>query len=392
MLKNNVAAESYTVMPLLASGRKKRWSYSSLFFSLFFFVPILLSLPLPLSTLATQLLCYGLFVTLYIRAINQSLHALPYYLSALLILGYATSFQNPGGAIIFGFVGFIIGYYYSLKKGVVFIAGIATSLALLQYLVFKGEGFYLLAATINSIVLFGFGAMERKETLYQLKETKHAESMSVLSAIAERERIGRDLHDVAGHALSSIALKAQLADKLLSKNQVKLAQQEVKALAQLSQALLSDIRHAVSNIKHLSLQQEVAKNVALLEENHFNVAFSISNNVETLLTSAQETQLALILKELTTNTLRHSHGHNVTLDISCRDKNVMLRYCDLGADGVSNGNDGARSAQGKINAKKLNEGNGLTGIRERAELISASVKFQCNSNAAFSCEVSLPII
>jgi two-component system sensor histidine kinase DesK len=234
--------------------------------------------------------------------------------------------------------------------------------------------------------------MERKETLYQLKETKHAESMSVLSAIAERERIGRDLHDVAGHALSSIALKAQLADKLLSKNQVKLAQQEVKALAQLSQALLSDIRHAVSNIKHLSLQQEVAKNVALLEENHFNVAFSISNNVETLLTSAQETQLALILKELTTNTLRHSHGHNVTLDISCRDKNVMLRYCDLGADGVSNGNDGARSAQGKINAKKLNEGNGLTGIRERAELISASVKFQCNSNAAFSCEVSLPII
>lgn len=391
MLKNNVAAENLIAMPLLASGRKKRWSYSSLFFSLFFFVPILLSLPLPLSTLATQLLCYGLFVTLYIRAINQPLHVLPYYLSALLILGYATSFQNPGGAIIFGFVGFIIGYYYSLKKGVVFIAGIATSLALLQYLVFKGEGFYLLAATINSIVLFGFGAMERKETLYQLKEAKHAESMSVLSAIAERERIGRDLHDVAGHALSSIALKAQLADKLLSKNQVKLAQQEVKALAQLSQALLSDIRHAVSNIKHLSLQQEVAKNVALLEENHFNVAFSMSNNVETLLTSAQETQLALILKELTTNTLRHSLGPHITLDISCRDKNVMLRYCDFGADSVSNSNDDARNARSQVNAKKLNEGNGLTGIRERAELISASVKFQCDSNAAFSCEVSLPI-
>lgn len=391
MLKNNVATENYIAMPLLASGRKKRWSYSSLFFSLFFFVPILLSLPLPLSMLATQLLCYGLFVTLYIRAINQPLHLLPYYLSALLILGYATSFQNPGGAIIFGFVGFIIGYYYSLKKGVVFIAGIATSLALLQYLVFKGEGFYLLAATINSIVLFGFGAMERKETLYQLKEAKHAESMSVLSAIAERERIGRDLHDVAGHALSSIALKAQLADKLLSKNQVKLAQQEVKALAQLSQALLSDIRHAVSNIKHLSLQQEVAKNVALLEENHFNVAFSMSNNVETLLMSAQETQLALILKELTTNTLRHSLGPHITLDISCRDKNVMLRYCDFGADSVSNSNDDARNARSQVNAKKLNEGNGLTGIRERAELISASVKFQCDSNAAFSCEVSLPI-
>lgn len=389
MLKNNVAVENYTVMPLLASGRKKRWSYSSLFFSLFFFVPILLSLPLPFTTLATQLLCYGLFVTLYIRAINQPLHVLPYYLSALLILGYATSFQNPGGAIIFGFVGFIVGYYYSLKKGVVFIAGIATSLALLQYLVFTGEGFYLLAATINSIVLFGFGAMERKETLYQLKETEHAESMSVLSAIAERERIGRDLHDVAGHALSSIALKAQLADKLLSKNQTELAQQEVRALAQLSQALLSDIRHAVSNIKHLSLQQEIAKNIALLEENDFHVKSDISKSIETMLTSTQETQLALIIKELTTNTLRHSKGKNVLFQLVSHAHSLVLHYEDIGKRPSCNENSSATKVDKRT--KKIIEGNGLTGIRERASSINANVQFQCVSNAAFSCNVSLPI-
>ena len=362
-------------MPLLASGRKRRWSYSSLFFSLFFFVPLLLSMPLPSSVWIIQLLGYALFVTLYVKAINKPINLLPYFLSALIILGYSLSVQNPGGAIIFGFVGFILGYYYTLKKGIAFILTLAISLALLQFFLFKGEGFYLLAATINSVVLFGFGAMERKETQYQMKEAKHAESMRTLSAIAERERIGRDLHDVAGHALSSIALKAQLADKLINKNEVALAQQEVKALAQLSQSLLSDIRHAVSDIKHLTLSDEISKNVALLEENHFAVSVTLARDVDKTLSSLQESQLALIIKELTTNTLRHSKGSEVSLEIAYQEDAITLRYYDYGDNAAQ---------------QQLVEGNGLTGIRERADSIGAKVHFQHTPNIAFSCELTLP--
>lgn len=375
MLENKVLLNSDMAMPRLASGRKKRWSYSSLFFSLFFFVPLLLSIPLHSSVWITQLLGYALFIALYIQAINKPLNQLPYFLSALIILGYALSFQNPGGAIIFGFVGFIIGYYYALKKGIAFISTLTASLALLQLLIFKGEGFYLLAATINSIVLFGFGAMERKETQYQMREAKHAESMQTLSAIAERERIGRDLHDVAGHALSSIALKAQLADKLLSKNEVVLAQQEIKALAQLSQSLLSDIRHAVSDIKHLTLSDEISKNIALLEENHFEVSATLALDLETILSSLQESQLALVVKELTTNTLRHSKGSEVSLEIAYQEDAITLRYYDYGCTAAP---------------QQFVEGNGLTGIRERADSIGAKVHFQHTPNIAFSCELTLP--
>ena len=232
-----------------------------------------------------------------------------------------------------------------------------------------------MAATINSVVLFGFGAMERRETLYQMKEVKHAESMRTLSAIAERERIGRDLHDVAGHALSSIALKAQLADKLLSKNEVSLAQQEVKALAQLSQSLLSDIRHAVSDIKHLTLSDEISKNIALLEENHFEVSVTLAQDLEATLSSLQESQLSLVVKELTTNTLRHSKGSEVSLEIAYQEDAITLRYHDCG-DTTS--------------PQQLVEGNGLTGIRERADSIGAKVHFQYTPNVAFSCELTLP--
>lgn len=375
MLNNASSAHRESVMPLLASGRKKRWSYSSLFFSLFYFVPLVLSMPLPSSVWLLQLGGYGLFVAIYIRAINSPPQVLPYFLSFLLLLGYAVSFQNPGGAIIFGFVGFIIGYYYTLQKGIAFISLIALSLALLQLYIFKEQGWYLLAATINSVVLFGFGAMERKETEFQMKEAKHAESMRTLSAIAERERIGRDLHDVAGHALSSIALKAQLADKLLSKNEITLAQQEVKALATLSQSLLSDIRYAVSDIKHLSLSDEIAKNIALLEEHGFETTFDVAKQLENTLTSMEESQLSLIVKELTTNTLRHSKGKSVTLTIKHFETAIILKYFDYGRENAQH---------------SFIEGNGLTGIRERANTIGAEVVFSTSPDCAFHCELILP--
>ena len=375
MDNSKFSPDSHLTLPLLASGRKKRWSYSSLVFSLFFFVPLLLSLPLPTTFIALQLSAYTVFVALYIFAINSPVNRLPLFLTALIAIAYATSINNPGGAIIFGFIAFIVGYYYPLKKGLSFVLVIALSLFLLQFFVLDTPGFFLVAAAINTIVLFGFGAMERRETQFQLKETEQAKTLSTLSAIAERERIGRDLHDVAGHALSSIALKAQLADKLLERSEISLAQQEVKALAQLSQSLLSDIRHAVSDIKHLTLRDEIAKSTAILKEKNFDVAIALSHDFEQNLTSMEEAQLALIIKELTTNTLRHSQGEHVALSISQDNTALKLCYQDFGKPDCQ---------------AQIAEGNGITGIRERAALINATFTLSCDSTAAFSCTLTLP--
>lgn len=168
----------------------------------------------------------------------------------------------------------------AVKTGLASISAMIIVLLTLNITMFESAHFLLGASMINSLVLFGFGVMERKETLHGLKESQQAEALRVLSAIAERERIGRDLHDVAGHALSSISLKAQLADKLISKDKIEDAHREVKALAQLSQALLSDIRQAVSDIKQLSLRDEIAKVKALLEENGVHVTVDINGTAE----------------------------------------------------------------------------------------------------------------
>ncbi|WP_334064569.1 sensor histidine kinase [Alteromonas genovensis] len=362
------------VMPLLASGRKKRWSYSSLFFSLFFFVPLILSLPLGNAVISFNVLAYTLFVITYLVAINKPQHQLPFYIAIILALGYITTYSNPGGAVFFGFVAFICGYYYALKRSLLIMSLVLVSLAALQIYFIKTNDYFLFAAAINSVVLLGFGIMERKETLHQIKESQHAASLRTLSAIAERERIGRDLHDVAGHALSSISLKAQLADKLLSKNNVELAQQEVRALAELSQSLLSEIRHAVSDIKQLSLTDEITKNKALLLEKDVSVNLYIDDDINQHISAMEETQLALIVKELFTNTLRYSNATHVTLSLKLSQidtphPSYTLEYHDFGH---------------LDNVNKIKEGNGLKGMRERAASINAQATMTFSSHPGFT--------
>ena len=368
--ENNAAP----VMPLLGSGRKKRWSYGSLFFSLFFFVPLIVSRPLHIEIWIIQTLGYISFVALYIKAISQPVKALPSYLIAMFLLSVGCSFQNPGGATIVGFIAFIVGYYNSFKTGVASISIMMIVLFILNFTVFENAHFLLSASLINSLVLFGFGAMERKETLHGLKENQQAEALRVLSAIAERERIGRDLHDVAGHALSSISLKAQLADKLICKNRITDAHREVKALAQLSQALLSDIRQAVSDIKQLSLRDEIAKDKALLEENGLEVLATIDDRALMQLTSKQENQLALIVKELTTNTLRYSKGKTVSLSLNLNRQTLIMTYQD---DGVVD------------NSSSIEEGNGLVGVRERAASVNADVSISFHPHPAVCVQLIL---
>ncbi len=179
---------------------------------------------------------------------------------------------------------------------------------------------------------------------------------------------------MAGHALSSISLKAQLADKLISRNKIEDAHREVKALAQLSQALLSDIRQAVSDIKQLSLSDEIAKDKALLEENGFNVTTNIDSSAEVRLSAKQESQLALIIKELTTNTLRYSKGNAVSLGLEAIGKTVKMTYKDNGV---------------VENSTPLKEGNGLMGIRERAASLSADVDISFSPTPVVTVQLNI---
>ena len=359
-------------LPLLTSGRKKQWSYSSLFFSLFYFVPLLFGALPDFKTSAIIAGLYLGFVSLYLTTIHLPHHRLLYGLGAMLTLAYVASVFSPGGAVIFGFIAFIVGYYYRTLISTLFIVFIVASLVVLQSSIFAGQTYFFIASAVNVIVLFGFGVMERKETIHQILEANQAASLSTLTAIAERERIGRDLHDVAGHALSSISLKAQVAEKLLEKGQIDNAKKEVAELSRLSQSLLSEIRQTVSGIKHLTSHEELTRLVNKLTENSIVVNADLNKSALGMLSPLQETQLALIAREAITNILRHSDANEVSLRVYTQTNCVHMKISDNG--------------QNQINK----EGNGIKGMRERAQEIQGTLLISRSNNTEI--HLTIPVV
>ena len=74
------------------------------------------------------------------------------------------------------------------------------------------------------------------------------EEVRQLARVAERERISRDLHDLLGHTLSVITLKAELAARLVDRDPAR-AGEEMREVERVSRAALAEVREAVSGIR-----------------------------------------------------------------------------------------------------------------------------------------------
>jgi two-component system sensor histidine kinase DesK len=187
-----------------------------------------------------------------------------------------------------------------------------------------------------------------------------------LATIAERERIARDLHDLLGHTLSVIALKSELANKLLEKNPSK-AREEMQDVERISRQALSEVRTAVTGYRSKGLTAEVAQAKLALES--AGVSFTYQNTV-THLSSLQESTLSLVIREAVTNIIRHAKATRSTVSLSEDDTDIKLEIADNGRG---------------INDK---EGSGLSGMRGRVQALGGN--FSLESANGVRLHVSLP--
>jgi two-component system, NarL family, sensor histidine kinase DesK len=170
-----------------------------------------------------------------------------------------------------------------------------------------------------------------------------------LAAVAERERIARDLHDVLGHTLSLIVLKAELAGRLVSHDPDR-ARVEMADVETTARAALAEIREAIGGYRSRGLSAEIeaarrtldAAGVMLLTE---------SNPGRESFTPQEETALALAVREAVTNIVRHARATTCRLCIISQSGQRRLVVED----------DGQRTI--------VCEGNGLRGMRERIESV-----------------------
>ncbi|MDE0661175.1 MAG: sensor histidine kinase [Gammaproteobacteria bacterium] len=175
------------------------------------------------------------------------------------------------------------------------------------------------------------------------------EEIERLAAIAERERISRDLHDLLGHTLSTITLKSALAARLGSTDPER-ASKEIRDVEEISRTTLDQVREAVRGYRRSGLAEEISGIRKTLET--ADIGFHVE--VEPVdLAPEQESALALALRESATNVLRHSGATQVRAALRAEGSEIVLTITDNGQGGGS-------------------EGNGLSGIRLRMQALGGT--------------------
>lgn len=175
--------------------------------------------------------------------------------------------------------------------------------------------------------------------IFTAVEDRAREARSGLALVAERERVARDLHDVLGHSLTALSIKAELASRLIDVDPAR-AKAELESIQATARQALAEIRATVGGLRAANLDAELAAAPQVLAD----------TGVETrLLGSVVDTDprhrvlLAWVLRESVTNVVRHARARSVVIE--------------LGQRGMSVTDDGAGIHE--------RERNGLRGMRER---------------------------
>ncbi|MGH8213667.1 MAG: sensor histidine kinase [Rhodanobacteraceae bacterium] len=195
------------------------------------------------------------------------------------------------------------------------------------------------------------------------------EEVRRLAAMAERERIGRDLHDLLGHTLSLITLKLELSRKLFDRDNNG-ARREIAEAEKVARHALSQVRSAVSGIRATDIAAELASARLLLESSGVHLEYDAP---PADLPVEIEHGLSLILREAATNIARHARAANVRVELVREPAAMRMLIVDDGRGGVDR------------------QGNGLNGIRERVCALKGALVIESPRGRGTSLKVSVPV-
>ncbi|MGO1423672.1 MAG: sensor histidine kinase, partial [Brachybacterium sp.] len=111
-------------------------------------------------------------------------------------------------------------------------------------------------AVMGTVMAWGIGYGVRQQILQEQLEAAQQRN-AVLAVAAERERIGRDLHDLVGHSLTSLTISTQLARRLLDSDP-EAARAQLEHIEATVRQALADVRSTASGMQHVRAATEIA--------------------------------------------------------------------------------------------------------------------------------------
>ncbi len=205
--------------------------------------------------------------------------------------------------------------------------------------------------------------------------TRARAELARLAVARERERFARDLHDLLGHTLSVIAIKAELARRLAPADPQRAAV-EIADVETIARAALNDVREAVSGYRQPTLDGELAGARMALGAAGIHVDVV---RAEIAVDPSVEAVLAWALREGATNVIRHSQARRCLLRVIATPGGAGVEVLDDGTPGAS------ASANG-------NAGHGLEGLRERVGGINGIVSAGPRAGGGYRLAVEVPAV
>ena len=220
-----------------------------------------------------------------------------------------------------------------------------------------------LSVLLVSLAMYGFF----KIIYANIALTAARAEVARLAAENERSRIARDLHDLLGHSLTTITVKAGLARRLAERGDDERARTEIAEVEQLARRTLGDVRAAVSAHREVTLAGELATASEVLRA--AGIIAELPPTVAEVAPDLSEL-FGWVVREGITNVVRHSRAEHVGITLAPRAITI---------------HDDGRGASGPCGS-----GNGLRGLRERVEARGGALQVGGGSTNGFTVCVEVP--
>lgn len=288
-------------------------------------------------------------------------------IALMVLVGMVYAPFNGGASTFFVFAAALLPFAVEKERDAVkCLAGLILLAALETWLLHLSGWFLFYAGGLSAVLGASNIYFAQRNRMYKKLHMANQE-IEHLAKVAERERIARDLHDVLGHTLSVIILKSELAKKLIDRDPER-AKAEIADVEQTSRDALAEVRSTIRGYRANSLEAELNQARATLET--AGVAVKTDTAAITL-TPAQESVVAMVVREAVTNVVRHAQAQNCNLRFVSVNGSCCLEIEDDGRGGFKA------------------EGNGLRGMRERIEALGGTLERDTTSGTRL--KIHLPL-
>jgi signal transduction histidine kinase len=203
------------------------------------------------------------------------------------------------------------------------------------------------------ILIAGFGTTMVSSLSRVNRQLREARALQVqLAAQQERARVARDLHDTLGHNLSLMAVKLQVAEHLAAVGDRE-AVAEVSAVRRLTLQALGEVRDTVSGYLQPTINAELTGARIALDAS--GITLHLHDRHGALIPEVEAT-CGWIIREATTNVIRHSRASNCHISLERGEDSIIVSVTDDGPTAAHNGS-----------------GTGLHGLGERVHTLGGQL-------------------